>query len=302
MSSIKITYIRFDGTLIPMTNNKDFYLKIFHIDMSTFPSRVNAISIGTLSGYVANPSVIKQKFVTNDMPNEDVAEWDNLSVILSGITSTSGLIVFALQKSSNYLFINFNDQVIDFYFLPDLLTTVENSNQHTVYNTDNISLLRMTTAITMVTNPSTTIPSIIDVPIEPIRDQYYSTYVGILNELINNTVNSEIPTSGLTPQQIYIKSQLLRSTLIVNKQKMNSFEKQAEEILNSQYREQYYSNYVSLQNNVSQNQTVKSNTASILSTLKNLMYFKSALVPFSERPRTSNNLSNIRLSVHYSKL
>src|SRR5208282_4113546 len=175
---------------------------------------------------------IIQKFVTSTISDEDVVEWDNLSIVIDGITSTSGLIVFVLEKTSSYRFLNFNDQVIDFYFVPNLMATVENSNQNTVYNTDNVSLLRMNTATTLVTNPTTTISELIDIPIEQIRDQYYSTYINILNTLINNAVNSEINTFGLTPEQIYVKSRLIRSRIIIDKTKMDLLETQAEEMLN----------------------------------------------------------------------
>lgn len=184
-NSISINYLRYVDPTNIHGAKKNLYVRLYHVDTARFNNSTK-VNVQNMAVYLSSPGVVKQKISSNIMESTtSVAQWDNVSFNIRNINANSGLVVFVMEKNSTNRALYFNDKIIDYYYIPDLLANGVNNNTF-VYNADNFYLMELESLIAQASNSS---------PLQPVdQSSFYSQYRSLssaeqggntkLNELI----------------------------------------------------------------------------------------------------------------------
>lgn len=287
-----ITYIRFDGTGLSNISGilKNFYVVIYHLDGKKIPPNAN---LDVLKQITNNRNNIRQKFITGSIIGSDVAEWDNLNISLLNLDSDSAVIAFVCRKYRTTQFIKMEDEIVDHYNIVNAHFVLQN-NSSLVYNTDNMYLLQMNSALdtytTLSNNGSEEAPLIEIMNNTTIKNMYESIYHTILNRHIDEDLEN---TENNTPEQIKKNRKIIEKMLLQDTEKMQLIETEAIKELNDQYRSIVYGKYLGTK------QLSEETTDELLEAINQNIHQIKCIIPSSSITPTVSFPSKIRLSVHY---
>ena len=165
--------------------------------------------------YLSSPGVVKQKISSNVVETGSVAQWDNVSFNIRNINGNSGLVVFVMEKNNSNRALYFNDKIVDYYYIPNLLENGVNNNTF-VYNADNFYLMELESLIAQATNAS---------PVQSVdQSSFYTQYRSLSAH--EQSVNGNVKLNELIAemnQDIFVNKCLLPVSSFQRVQTVSNF-------------------------------------------------------------------------------